>query len=151
MAQHAVNHRADVFGNHIAATVEKGGGLGSQGHTDTTTGRHSVGDQWFGIFQAIMLGRAGGKHDVVGIKVYDKMDRSLPAMGLLRVHDAETGEEKWVDSNSELVRYDYEKEFFRVTDYANYMFRKSGCSLLHLRTDEDYVKVLQKFFISRNR
>ena len=63
----------------------------------------------------------------------------------------ESGEEKWVDTNSELVRYDYEKEFFRVTDYTNYMFRKSGCSLLHLRTDEDYVKVLQKFFISRNR
>lgn len=94
---------------------------------------------------------AGSKHDVVGIKVYDKMDRNLPAMGLLRIEDAESGEEKWVDSNSELVRYEYEKEFFRITDYANYMFRKSGCYLLHLRTDEDYVKVLQKFFISRNR
>lgn len=94
---------------------------------------------------------AGNKHDVVGIKVYDQMDRSLPSVGLLRVQDAETGEETWVDTNSDLVRYEYEKEFFRITDYANLIFRKSGCHLLHLRTDDDYVKVLQNFFLSRNR
>lgn len=94
---------------------------------------------------------AANKHDVVGVKVYDKMDRDLPRMGMLRVEDAETGSQQWVDTGNELVRYDYEKEFFRITDYANYIFRKSGCNLLHVRTDEDYVKVLQQFFISRNK
>jgi hypothetical protein len=56
-----------------------------------------------------------------------------------------------VDSGSSLVRYEYEKEFFRVTEYCNQTFKKSGCDLLHVRTDEDYVKVLQRFFISRNK
>lgn len=94
---------------------------------------------------------AGNKHDIVGVRLYDKMDRTLPNLGLLRVEDAETGEQRWVDSGSSFVRYEYEKEFFRVTDYAIDVFRRAGCDLLHVRTDEDYVKVLQRFFISRNK
>ncbi|MGN6164220.1 MAG: DUF58 domain-containing protein [Flavisolibacter sp.] len=94
---------------------------------------------------------AGNKHDIVGIKLYDKMDKTLPKLGMLRIEDAETGEQKWIDTNSSFVRYEYEKEFFRLTDYSNEVFRKAGCDLLHVRTDEDYVKVLQRFFISRNK
>lgn len=94
---------------------------------------------------------AGNKHDVIGVKIYDKMDQKLPKAGMLRVEDAESGKQKWVDTNSSFVRYEYEKEFFRITDYCIDVFKKAGCSLLHVRTDEDYVKVLQRFFISRNK
>lgn len=94
---------------------------------------------------------AANKHDVVGIKVYDKMDRRLPNMGMVRIEDAETGKQQWIDTSSELVRYQHEREFFRITDYTNYIFKKSGCNLLHVRTDEDYAKVLKQFFISRTK
>jgi uncharacterized protein (DUF58 family) len=91
------------------------------------------------------------KHDVIGIKVYDQMDMDLPGVGLLQVKDAETGQVKWIDSNNKKVRQDYHDEFFRVTAYATNIFKKSGADLLHLRTGDDYVKVLQRFFISRSR
>jgi Uncharacterized conserved protein (some members contain a von Willebrand factor type A (vWA) domain) len=94
---------------------------------------------------------AGNKHDIVGIKIYDKMDKNLPDAGLLRIEDAETGKQKWVDSSNTLVRHEYEKEFFRITSYSTETFKKAGSDLLHVRTDEDYVKVLKQFFISRNR
>jgi uncharacterized protein (DUF58 family) len=94
---------------------------------------------------------SANKHDIVGLKLYDKMDRFLPEVGLLRIADAETGQQKWIDSNNKLVRHEYEREFFRITDYCNEVFKKSAASLLHIRTDEDYVKVLQHFFISRNK
>lgn len=97
------------------------------------------------------LRTVSAKHDVVGIKVYDKMDMHLPAVGMLHVTDAETGRQKWVDTNSKLVRFEYEKEFFRVTDYCTTVFKKSGADLLHVRTDDDYVRILQRFFISRNK
>jgi len=93
---------------------------------------------------------AGKKHDLIGIKVYDKMDMQLPEIGLLEIEDAETGQKKWLDTNDYLVRQNYQASFFQHTDYCKNIFRKSGCELLHIRTDEDYVKVLQKFFISRN-
>jgi len=94
---------------------------------------------------------AGSRHDLIGIKVYDKMDMELPNAGILTVQDLETGEVKWVNSAKAGLRRDYEKEFFRVTDHCKNAFSKAGCDLLHVRTDQDYVKVLQRFFLSRSR
>lgn len=94
---------------------------------------------------------AAKKHDVVGIKLYDKMDMELPAAGLLQVQDAENGHTQWVDSGDPFVRQSYEQEFFRVTEYSTQLFKKAGCDLLHVKTGEDYVRVLQRFFLSRNR
>ncbi|MEI2748505.1 MAG: DUF58 domain-containing protein [Ferruginibacter sp.] len=91
----------------------------------------------------------GKKHDVIGIKVYDKMDMQLPDIGLVQMEDAETGKVKWVDSSSELVRYNYQQYFFTQTEICKKYFRTSGADLLHVRTDEDYVKILQKFFLKR--
>jgi uncharacterized protein (DUF58 family) len=94
---------------------------------------------------------AGKKHDVIGIKLYDKMDIQLPKAGLVQVQDLESNKTKWVDSSDSFVRHSYEQEFFRVTGYCNQTFKKAGCDLLHIRNNEDYVKVLQRFFLSRNR
>ena len=91
----------------------------------------------------------GRKHDVIGIKVYDRMDMQLPDAGLLQVTDAETGQPQLVDTSDYWVRKQYEEEFFKHTEWCKNLFVKSGCDLLHVRTDEDYVKVLQKFFIGR--
>ncbi len=93
---------------------------------------------------------AGKKHDLIGVKVYDRMDMELPEIGLIVAEDAETGEKKWLDTGDILVRQDYQADFFRWTDSCKSIFRKAGCDLLHISTNEDYVKVLQKFFISRN-
>ena len=94
---------------------------------------------------------AARKHDIIGIKVYDKMDMELPKAGMLQVQDAEDGHTKWVDSNNEFIRHEYQQEFFRVTAYSTESFKKAGCDLLHLKTGDDYVRVLQRFFFSRNR
>lgn len=92
---------------------------------------------------------AGKKHDVTGIKVYDRMDKNLPNAGMLQVVDAETGQTKWVDSSNDFIRQEYERRFLEATDYCKNVFVKAGCDLLHMRTDDDYVKVLQKFFLAR--
>ena len=94
---------------------------------------------------------AGKKHDVIGIKMYDQMDMELPEAGLLEIEDAETGQIQWVDTNDYLVRSNYQQAFFSFTEKCKDIFVKAGCDLLHMRTDEDYVKVLQKFFVGRNR
>ncbi|MFT3936892.1 MAG: DUF58 domain-containing protein [Chitinophagaceae bacterium] len=93
---------------------------------------------------------AGKKHDIIGIKVYDKMDVQLPDAGMLQVSDAETGATKWIDSSDYWLRKQYEQRFFEHTEWCKNLFLKSGSDLLHVRTDEDYVKILQKFFIARS-
>jgi len=94
---------------------------------------------------------AGKKHDVIGIKVYDRMDMELPAIGLIEAEDSETGGKYWVDTDDYLVRTNYQQHFFNQTEQCKSFFQKAGCDLLHLRTDEDYVKILQRFFVGRNR
>ncbi len=91
----------------------------------------------------------GNKHDVIGIRVYDKMDMQLPDAGLLQVQDAETNERKWIDSSNVMVRYNYQQHFMEQSEWSKNYFRKAGAELLHVRTDDDYVKILQKFFIKR--
>jgi hypothetical protein len=81
---------------------------------------------------------ASRKHDVIGIKIYDQLDMRLPDAGLLQVADAETGEQRWIDTS-------------KHNDYVKEVFRRSGADLLHMRAGDDYVKVLQKFFINRSR
>ncbi|MGC4101656.1 DUF58 domain-containing protein [Ferruginibacter sp.] len=92
----------------------------------------------------------GSKHDVIGIRVYDKMDMQLPDAGLIQVQDAESGKSKWIDSSNPLVRYNYQQHFMQQSEMSKTYFRKAGAELLHVRTDDDYVKILQQFFIKRN-
>jgi uncharacterized protein (DUF58 family) len=94
---------------------------------------------------------AGKKHDMIGIKVYDKMDMELPPIGMIEAEDSETGGRYWVDTSDYLVRTNYQQYFFNQTEQCKSIFQKAGCDLLHLRTDEDYVKILQRFFVGRHR
>ena len=94
---------------------------------------------------------AGNKHDVIGIKVYDKMDMDLPKTGLLQVQDAESGKTQWIDTNDEVVRYNYHLQFVQNEESCKASFLRAGADLLYLRTDEDYVRVLQKFFMKRKK
>jgi hypothetical protein len=75
----------------------------------------------------------------------------LPEAGLLQFADAETGEQRWIDSSDPFIRFEYEKDFHRHNDYVKEAFKKAGADLLHMRAGDDYVKVLQKFFINRSR
>ncbi len=92
----------------------------------------------------------GSRHDVIGLKVYDLMDMELPQVGMLKVQDLETGNTKWLDTNNGLVRYNYNQNFMQKTSECKTNFRKAGGALLHIRTDEDYVKILKQFFINRS-
>lgn len=91
----------------------------------------------------------GNKHDVIGIRVYDKMDMQLPDAGLLQVQNPETGKTRWIDSSDEMVRYNYQQHFMRQSELSKNYFRQAGSELLHVRTDDDYVRILQQFFIKR--
>ena len=92
----------------------------------------------------------GGRHDVIGVKIYDKMDMQLPDAGLLQIEDLESGKKRWIDTSDKFVQYNYQQEFLKQSELSKNYFRKAGADLLHIRTDEDYVKVLQKFFKKRS-
>jgi hypothetical protein len=81
--------------------------------------------------------------------MYDKMDMQLPDVGLLQVEDAETETTKWIDTSSAVVRKHYSDHFMKQSELNKSYFKKAGADLLHIRTDEDYIKILQQFFHNR--
>jgi uncharacterized protein (DUF58 family) len=90
------------------------------------------------------------RHDIIGLKVYDKMDMQLPEIGMLQVQDLESAKTKWIDTGNAMVRYNYQQNFLKHSEVCKNIFKKAGADLLHIRTDEDYVKTLQQFFIRRS-
>ncbi|WP_295126838.1 DUF58 domain-containing protein [uncultured Chitinophaga sp.] len=95
------------------------------------------------------LNIASKKHDVIGIQVYDPRDKDLPNVGLVQMKDGETGHTQWVDSGDKRVREYYTNQFVLHSQYCKTSFVKSGAELVTIRTNEDYVKALQTFFLNR--
>lgn len=89
------------------------------------------------------------KHDLIGIQVYDERDTQFPDIGLIQVQDAESGLMQWIDSSSAQFRQAYAQSFLKHETQTTNAFRKSGSSLLSIRTDDDYIKKLQVFFKGR--
>ena len=93
----------------------------------------------------------GKRHDVIGLKVYDKMDSHLPDIGMTKVQDLETGNVAWLNTSDSMIRYKYHQNFIDHSTATKTIFKKAGAQLLHIRTDEDYVKILQQFFTRRKK
>jgi uncharacterized protein (DUF58 family) len=92
---------------------------------------------------------AAKRHDVIGVQVYDKRDDQLPPVGLMQLRDSETGKMVLLDTNDPYTRFKYNEQFQKVLEDAKNAFRKAGADLLQVSTGQDYVKILQQFFIRR--
>ena len=86
---------------------------------------------------------------MVGVQVYDHRDDQLPPVGLMQVRDAETGKLVLLDTNDPFTRQRYSQQFQKVLEDARTAFKKAGADLLQVSTGQDYVKILQQFFIRR--
>ena len=95
------------------------------------------------------LSIASHKHDVVAIQVYDRRVAELPDIGLLKVHDAETGEEQVIDTSSRAVREAQARWWKQQTMRLKDTFSRSQVDAVSVRTDQDYVSVLRGLFANR--
>jgi uncharacterized protein (DUF58 family) len=93
---------------------------------------------------------ANRKHDIVAIQVYDKRVAELPSIGLMKIKDAETGYEQWIDTSSVAVRKMHHDWWVDKQIELNDIFTKSNVDSVSVRTDQDYVKALLNLFAKRN-
>ena len=93
---------------------------------------------------------ANKKHDVVALQVYDRRLEELPAVGLMKVKDAETGIEQWIDTSSKAVRKAHHDWWIAQKTALDDIFQKSNVDSVSIRTDQDYVKSLMSLFAQRN-
>lgn len=92
---------------------------------------------------------AVNRHDISVINIYDPVERNLPDIGLVRVKDAETSEQIWVDTSSKAVRDHYAKWGKEVFQQTRVLFNKYKVDSVSISTDDDYVKGLIALFKNR--
>lgn len=93
---------------------------------------------------------ANRKHDVVAIQVFDRRMADLPDVGLIKVCDAETGHEQYIDSSSRRVRQAHHDWWVKCQRRLDDMFTRSNVDSVSIRTDQDYVASLMALFAKRN-
>ena len=92
---------------------------------------------------------ANRKHDVVAIQVFDRRLAELPKVGLIKMRDAESGKEMFVDTSSSKVQA-AQREWWRTQrEKLEETLKKSGVDSVSIRTDQDYVKALMNLFAQR--
>ena len=90
------------------------------------------------------------KHDVVAIQVYDVRAKELPDVGLMKVVDAETGFEQYIDTSSKRLRRDYQRYWMGRQAQLEETFNKSNVDHVSIATNEDFVKSLLLLFKQRS-
>ena len=93
---------------------------------------------------------ANRKHDVVALQVYDIRAKELPDVGLIRVVDAETGHEQYIDTSSRQLRQAHERYWRNTQENLKDMMSKSNVDLVSIATNDDYVKSLLMLFKRRS-
>ena len=92
---------------------------------------------------------ASGKHDITGIRVFDKYEAEIPNLGMVQMQDQETGASFLVNTASKTVRKNYQVNYQNKVGYFSESFKKSGAGALDCRIDESYVKKLLGYFKQR--
>ena len=89
------------------------------------------------------------KHDVVGLQIYDTYERNFPNVGLINIHDSETGENTWIDTTSKKNRDKFQKNSIEKLNRFSKKCKNIGFDLIQISTDDDYIKFLMQFFRTR--
>ena len=94
---------------------------------------------------------AAKKHDLTGIRIYDKHDEEIPNLGMVPMVDSETGNVQLINTSSKTIRRNYKANALRLTDYYINTFKRSGAGTINTRVDESYVKKLLGYFKHKGR
>ena len=90
------------------------------------------------------------KHDVVAIQLYDQFARELPDVGLIKICDAETSHEMYIDTSDKKLRQAHPQYWQERRASLDRLFSKTNTDNISIATNEDYVKSLIQLFKLRS-
>ena len=91
------------------------------------------------------------RHDLIAITVADPREHVLPDVGFISLVDAETGRIVEVDTRHRQVRAMFESHSTGRFEGLSRDLKKLGMDELAIRTDEDYLTSLRRFFRMREK
>ena len=97
------------------------------------------------------LSMTNKRHDVIAVTITDPAELELPRAGIIKLHDAETGEPYEVDTQDPKVRRIYGENSAEIIAGREEVFRSAKVDSIAIRTDQPYTEPLIKFFKMRER
>ena len=94
---------------------------------------------------------AAKKHDLTGIRVFDRREEEIPNIGFVPMLDSESGKIKWINTQISKTRKAYSSYYKEYVNLFEDLFKKNGAGALNCRLDESYVKKLLSYFKSRGK
>ena len=92
---------------------------------------------------------ANKKHDIVAVRIYDRREKLLPNVGMIKMLDAEIGKSKWVDTSSKRIRIDFGDKYKKRAEKLKQDFLLCGVDHININTAKSYIKPLINFFKQR--
>jgi uncharacterized protein (DUF58 family) len=86
------------------------------------------------------------KHDFVAITLNDNREYAIPKVGLIKLHDAESGEERYIDTSGKEFQRWFIKSRAASMSYRKELFLKSRLDSINIQTNQSYIKPLIDFF-----
>ncbi|MEA3285842.1 MAG: DUF58 domain-containing protein [Candidatus Marinimicrobia bacterium] len=93
--------------------------------------------------------QAARRHDMLSFHLQDPWELELPNLGLIQMHDGETGETALVNTGNAAFRKSYSEESLRRFETLKNFFKTNRLDYLPIRTDIPYVDSLISFFRRR--
>lgn len=94
---------------------------------------------------------ANRKHDVIAVQIYDQRTKDLPDVGLMKIKDAETGHEMFIDTSSYRLCEAHNEYWLKQQTLLNDIFSKSNVDNISIATGEDFVMKLMILFSKRGQ
>jgi uncharacterized protein (DUF58 family) len=94
---------------------------------------------------------AGKRHDLIGVVLLDPRETELPNVGLVTFRDAETGEQRWIDTSDRYLREALWRYRQSVIQARKSTFMKAKQDEIQIRLDQPTMKPLIDFFRLRER
>jgi len=91
------------------------------------------------------------RHDVIGVRITDRLEHAMPVAGLIEFEDAETGERFYFDAGSRRARREFEIHMAANDRALGERFRRMGVDYVEVQTGRPFIHTLMQLFRRRER
>jgi uncharacterized protein (DUF58 family) len=89
------------------------------------------------------------RHDVIAVTMTDPREREMPKIGLIKMKDAESGDERWIDTSDRNIQQSFKQFWKQQDEKKKKSFLSTKVDRITITTDRPYLRPLVDFFKMR--
>lgn len=91
------------------------------------------------------------RHDLIAVRIQDEREQTLPRLGIIRLEDAESGDQIEINTADRNVRDRFRALAEKKQSEITTVLRRNRIDAINLRTGDNYLPALRTFFKQRER